>query len=79
MKNYRMLFWQLSRLVLTPLLTASLILLGKLALSPTARLLHTYQAYPRMMETFLACIVLYLAFCVLFMKIHSASLHENGE
>ncbi len=79
MKNHRVLFWQLSRLVLTPLLATSLILLGDLTLSPTARLLHTYLAYPRMMETVLACIVLYLAFCVLFVKIHSASLHENGE
>ncbi len=79
MKNYRTFFWHFSRVVFTPLLAASLVLLGDLTLSSTTRLLHTYHAYPRMMETLLACIVLYLAFCVFFIKIHSASLHENGE
>lgn len=76
-KKFALYLWQVSRIVLTPLLIVSIALFYKVsALTPDAAL-HTYHSYPYMSEHILVGLVLYLAFSLLITKIHLTSLHDR--
>lgn len=72
-------FWQLSRILLTPLLIVSLRLFYSVFCMTTNTALRTYHAVPYMLEHILCGMMLYLVFSLAITKIHLASLHDGGD
>ncbi|MBQ4354364.1 MAG: hypothetical protein IJC71_05665 [Clostridia bacterium] len=70
-------FWQISRIVLTPLLLASIALFYRIVTMSAEDAVHTYHAYPLMFEHILCGILFYLLFSLILTKIHHAFLHDG--
>lgn len=72
-------FWQVSRMVLTPLLILSFVLLYEVVTMTADTAVHTYHTYPYMFEHILCGVMLYLAFSLIIVKIHRSSLHDGRD
>lgn len=74
--RFALFFWQVSRIVLTPLLLLSIFMLYDVLNLTAEEALRTYHSYPYMSEHILVGIVVYLAFSLTAVKIHRGSLHD---
>lgn len=72
-------FWQISRLVLTPLLAAVIAVFYKVISLTADDAVQSYHTYPVMFEHILCGVMLYLAFSLIIAKIHHASLHDGRD
>lgn len=76
-KKFAYFFRQVSQIVLTIILGASIALFYKISTMTASDALRTYHSFPYMLEHLLVGVVLYLAFSLIILKIHRSSLHDG--